>query len=259
VSASPRILLVIGEAKCATSTLYAHLVSHPFFCPPPRKELHYFDRACEPAWNYDQCFVPTSDDYLRQLKAGCADFSEYDYLIDATPSYLRTPGVEELVKRHVQNPLFIISLRNPVNRLYSNYWMLRRRGREAEQVPFDEYADHYIETKRLQRTPITFDYATNIERWFDKFEDRSLFFVDFCEEMARDGRRYMARLGRFLGLPIRLDLGANVIPGAPINAEPCRHYPSMQSSTADRLSDYFYPYDMALERLLKCTLPWRRI
>jgi hypothetical protein len=136
-------VLMIGEAKCGTSAVFEHLVSHGRFCPTPFKELHYFDRTCSFAWNHEPNFVPQAKEYHQRLTAQCAGRCNHLYTIDATPAYLRTPGVERLVRQMVYDPRIVVLLRNPATRLYSNYWMHRRRGRLAGQS-FNTFATEYI-------------------------------------------------------------------------------------------------------------------
>ena len=173
ISMKPTVLM-IGEAKCGTSAVLEHLVGHGRFCPPPRKELHYFDRTCSSARNHDPNFVPRAQEYHRSLAVQCVDQCGHLYTIDATPSYLRTPGVERLAHEMIHDPRIMVLLRNPATRLYSNYWMHRRRGRLAGQS-FEAFATEYIQRDLHRTAPITFDYATNLARWFRTFPDQHRF------------------------------------------------------------------------------------
>ena len=249
-------VLLIGEAKCGTSAVFEHLVDHGRFCPPPAKELHYFDRTCNFAWNHEPHFVPHAKEYHQRLAARCAGHCGHRYTIDATPSYLRTPGVERLAHEMVHDPRIVVLLRNPATRLYSNYWMHRRRGRLAGQS-FEAFATEYIERDLHRTAPITFDYATNLARWFRTFTDQRRFFIDFHDSLVRSPDAFMATLADFLEIPPSATRPPVVIPEAPPGALPMQHYPPMEASVAARLEEYFAPFDDALVRLLNRELPWR--
>ncbi len=51
--------LIIGAAKCGTTSLYYYLKQHPCFAPSLRKEVYFFDRTYRrgPAWY--RAFFPT--------------------------------------------------------------------------------------------------------------------------------------------------------------------------------------------------------
>lgn len=249
-------VLMIGEAKCGTSAVFEHLVSHGRFCPTPFKELHYFDRTCSFAWNHEPNFVPQAKEYHQRLTAQCAGRCNHLYTIDATPAYLRTPGVERLVRQMVYDPRIVVLLRNPATRLYSNYWMHRRRGRLAGQS-FNTFATEYIQRDLHRTAPITFDYATNLARWFRTFADQRRFFIGFHELLVRSPDTFMASLADFLEIPISLTRPPVIIPEAPPGALPMQHYPPIPASTAKQLDEYFAPFDDALTQLLNRDLPWR--
>ena len=255
ISMKPTVLM-IGEAKCGTSAVFEHLVGQGRFCPPPRKELHYFDRTCSSARNHDPNFVLQAKEYHQCLTAQCAGHCGHRYTIDATPAYLRTPGVERLVREMVYDPRIVVLLRNPATRLYSNYWMHRRRGRLAGQS-FDTFATEYIQRDLHRTAPITFDYATNLARWFRTFTDQRRFFIGFHESLVRSPDTFMASLADFPEIPLSLTRPPVIIPGAPPGALPMQHYPPIPASAANRLDEYFAPFDDALAQLLNRDLPWR--
>jgi len=111
--------LVIGIKKGGTSFLYHLLSQHPCVEPAAFKDLHYFDFLFEEGveW-YRRCFpVPRRKDGRRTITG------------EGTP-YLDWPSAPEKVAEVVPQVRLIDLLRDPVDRAYSEYQMVARKGRE---------------------------------------------------------------------------------------------------------------------------------
>ncbi|MCP9926740.1 sulfotransferase [Cyanobium sp. CH-040] len=251
------VILVIGEAKCGTSTVHEKLAGHPLICSTKRKELHYFDRACPASWNYDKTFSPSSCEYFQQLKDNCCGDNRYRYLLDSTPSYLRTPGVESLVREMVPDPKFLVLVRDPVSRLHSNFWFLKRKGFFPDAKDFDEFVSTTTHEEHLATTDsVTFDYASNLERWFRAFGGREKFLVIVFEEMIRWDNLFAEHLSEFLCLKFTPGFERVVIPQAPKGAKPFSHYPAISSYARKKLHAEFSEGINRLSTLLQRRLPW---
>ncbi|TMG85054.1 MAG: sulfotransferase domain-containing protein [Betaproteobacteria bacterium] len=113
--------LVAGAQKGGTSALDAYLREHPELCLPREKELHFFDTdrffAVEPVdyTPYHRSFDPASPQRL---------------LGEVTPAYLYWPTAAERIARYNPAMKFIMVLRNPVTRAFSQWNMARQRKRE---------------------------------------------------------------------------------------------------------------------------------
>src|SRR5206468_11965479 len=108
-------LIVVGVPKAGTGSLFAYLSQHPDICPGDEKEIGYFNyfnplrHSGEP---------PPLKEYAKHF-AGCGD---QRYRFEATPtySYGGTPVIEAM-KRLLASPKIVLTLRNPVDRLWSAY------------------------------------------------------------------------------------------------------------------------------------------
>lgn len=111
--------LIIGATKSATTWLQQSLQQDAsVYMPDP--ELHYFSR------NFDK----GGDWYLSQF-----DTTEAHCLIgEKSNSYMDTPGVAKRIRQAMPDVLLIAQLRNPVDRAYSDYCMLFRRGEAGRDV-----------------------------------------------------------------------------------------------------------------------------
>ena len=123
--------VIIGARKAGTTFLYNLLTRHPYVEPAAAKEVHYFDNLIEKEdveW-YSRCFPAPQHREGRRTITG-----------EATP-YLAHPLAPERMARVVPQARLIALLRNPVDRAYSDYQHVVRRGRE----------------------PLTFDAAVRLE------------------------------------------------------------------------------------------------
>lgn len=188
--------VVAGAQKSGTSLLRKYLQQHPAICTSHKKEVHFFD---EPAF----------------FKEGVPDYQAYEAMYpparpgvlrgDVTPAYL---FVEECAARvHAYNPdmKILVMLRNPVERAFSHWNMMRQKqleplafpdALEAEATraqacaPFQDKAFSYIARGR---------YAGQLERWFGYFP-REQFLILRMEDIARNHAIAMVRVFGFLGI-----------------------------------------------------------
>lgn len=111
--------IVIGAAKAATTWIAYQLRQRPdVFMPGP--EPHYFSRCYDrgPAW-YQSLFADADDTQMVGEKSA-------DYLAD--------PNVPRRIAALLPEVRLIAQLRNPIERAYSDYCMLFRRGQVSGDV-----------------------------------------------------------------------------------------------------------------------------
>ena len=113
--------VVAGVKKAGTTALDAYLREHPEICMGDIKEVHFFDE--------DEHFSGRRPDY-RVYHAFFSPRPSHKLLGDATPSDMYWPHGRERI--HAYNPAmkFILLLRNPVERAYSEWNINRGKGNE---------------------------------------------------------------------------------------------------------------------------------
>lgn len=113
--------LVIGAMRAGTTSLYRYLHAHPgaFLTP---KELQFFTDH----------FSKGLDWYLAQFDGALAG----QLLGEATADYFARRSAMGRIASTLPNAKLIISMRDPVKRAWSHYWLLRERGIETR--PFDQ-------------------------------------------------------------------------------------------------------------------------
>lgn len=255
--------IIIGAAKSATTWLQEQLQSDPqVYMPDP--ELHFFAREYSrgDSWYLSQF----SDEGLGRTVG------------EKSNSYLYNPDAALRIHQHLPQVKLIAQLRNPVERAYSGYCMLLRRGEVGTDIgtyldPASEENARFLETG---------NYAAHLQVYIDLFGPEALLIL-FFEGVQDSPEMQMSRARAHLGLPPRplaphgqdkvKDKGVPVVPPKlskrlawmkPI-AQPVRDtfafkavrgviarkikYPPLTHELRMRLNEYYKPTIEALEQM----------
>lgn len=127
-----RPIIVGGASKSGTTALFYYLMQHPEICMSKKKELHFFAReylAKEvggPGDKFILAEIPRDfDEYLSHY-----DFNGENVFFDISPSYLYHYKCADNISSVFPNAKLIFILRNPVDKVYSQYLHLVGAGRE---------------------------------------------------------------------------------------------------------------------------------
>src|SRR5918997_3410699 len=129
-------LLVIGAPKAGTSALHAALATHPQVYVSPVKEPKYYmcTDAPPPAYcgpgdaHSRQEWVWRAEDYAS-LFAGAPEGS---VRLESTPFYLYLRSARRRLAEELPEARFVVVVRDPVDRAYSNWMHLWVDGLEPE-------------------------------------------------------------------------------------------------------------------------------
>ncbi len=193
--------LIVGAAKCGTTSLFHYLNEHPKIFIPEIKECRYFSQLGNDHQGLGaEYFVNTgiSDEngYLELFKNQkdklCGDISN-DYLYYYERSI---PNIKKLLGEDVK---IIIILRNPVDRAYSNYMHSVRDG--WEDSSFEEAI--IKEPLRIQKNWAWPYHYVNVGRYFkqvksylDNFKNVKIYLF----EDLKNKQEFMNSLFSFLKL-----------------------------------------------------------
>jgi Sulfotransferase family len=282
-SCGPNLFLV-GAAKCATTALWVHLGAHPEIHMSSVKEPHFFSRSETPG--HPSVRDPAA--YARLFESGAAR----RFRGEASTSYLWDPDSPAAIRRAAPDARIIVSLRDPVERLYSHYWSLSKAGLEHRR--FDEAIRAELEGEvDLAAVPPPYVsrgfYAEQLARYLDAFGAAAVIVVYF-DELAADVRGTMRGVFERLGLDpepaLRLDpaprfrferprnraaglalrvpglrrLGRRLLP-EPLRSRVGRvviqlEKPPMDPGLRRVLRDVYASHDARLRELLGRPLPW---
>jgi len=233
--------LIIGAARCGTSSLHANLARHPRIKPPNPlafkqfasnyKEIHFFDKTVK--------FNKGSDFYRSFFVGPPQQF----YYFESTPNYLYQPKVPARVKALLPDAKFIVMLRNPVDRAWSHFSNWQKKCGWPESILYDPHSE--ILKKGI--------YHEQLARWFEHF-DRKQFFIIRSEDFFANERHVIKKTLEFLGLQPALD--TTVVYYDPRKKK--KGNPPMSVKLRRDLKTFYRPHNNELERLLDRNFGWLR-
>lgn len=233
--------IIIGAARCGTSSLWANLAEHPRLQPPNEKaflrfatnykEVHFFDK--DHKWKL-------GGDFYRSFFVGPPQ--QY-YYFESTPNYLFQLNVPERVKKILPEAKFIVMLRNPVDRAWSHFSNWRHKRGLKERVLYDP--NHEILKKGI--------YHEQLARWFKHFE-RSQFLIIRSEDYFANEASILKRTLEFVGVE-------SIVSTKPIYYDPVKQKkgnPPMTVKLRRDLKTFYRPHNNELEKLLNRNFGWLR-
>jgi hypothetical protein len=198
-------LLVVGVPKAGTGSLFDYLSQHPQICGSDEKEVGYFN-FFDPRRHPGP--PPPLDAYSRHF-AHCADEA---YAVEATPNYCYNgQPVIDAIRRTLPSVRIVLSLRNPVDRLWSAYTFQRELGNLSKVRSFEQYVDILEQRRREHTGPVPRGhlnglhigyYGDYVPLWLSAFGDDIR--IVFAEDLFRDPMAVVVDLLRWL----RLDTSA---------------------------------------------------
>lgn len=189
--------LVIGAQKCATTWLYKCLREHPeLYLPPYKRDVDHLASQ-----EYQEKGI---EHYFRHFEGARKD----QKIADVSVEYLFDASCAELVYRHIPDPKFIVSLRNPVERAISAYsWHIRKGF--IPDLPLDEGMQRVINQNgnnySLPAKQIYQDilergfYDLQLERYLKYFDVNNFLFVLY-DKIQENPDEVIERIYEFIGV-----------------------------------------------------------
>ncbi|HUO84867.1 MAG TPA: sulfotransferase domain-containing protein [Thermoanaerobaculia bacterium] len=173
-----RYLLLIGAAKCGTTTLFQHLIGHPSIAVPSEKEPGFFltaksraggVEAYERLWNFD----PALHRWALEASTGYSSFPFF-------------PDVPESIHQFGIRPKLLYLVRDPIDRITSsvNFGIAMQWYGPDSIPPLDRFIDDS-------------NYQLQIGRYLRMFPRESLLVLDHAE-LEQDPARLVRRITEYL-------------------------------------------------------------
>lgn len=174
----------IGAPKAGTTWLFKCLQEHPEIFMTPAKETLFFD------YPYHESKISEYETYFSN-DAGAVAVGEI------STNYLTSEQAPERIQRHIPNVRLFVSLRNPLDQIYSHYWHLSRQNfhsSDRTRWSFEEALDKYA--KPLIEPAL---YYKHLQRWLQYF-DRSQLLIIFYDDICKQPEEVVKKLYFFLGV-----------------------------------------------------------
>jgi hypothetical protein len=165
----------VGPARTGTTWLHQKLMGHVDL-PLNIKETKYFER-----------YHSRGIEWYASLFKHCKG----DRPIAEICPYLAGPKAPEWIAEVIPNCKFIVTLRDPVDRMYSHYKMMC--GYAFTRLPVEQalLKDPFLRQGSL--------YARNLERWFAIFP-RDRFLITFYEDLRERPQTFLNSIADFIGI-----------------------------------------------------------
>lgn len=264
-------VFILGATKSGSSSLTSILWQHPAHVSPVTKEHMYLQKLPHFHSNYE--FHPWAAFLWGRYRNGHATYSLAGYrkffplgmrmrwrryrlgngfTSECDPFNLYCPVAMDRIHTFADAPKFIIALRDPIDRAFSDYNMHATRGKQKktfEQAIEDELAG--TEKRFRFRYLNQGIYEPHIQRWLEQFP-RESFFILSAEDLFENPTEITRQMFEFLDLPqppSALDL-------SPKNVG--EYAKRMEPATRRKLAEYFRPHNERLYALLGRDLGWSR-
>ena len=171
---------IVGAPKSGTTSMSYYLMQHPQVFMPENLEPYYFARLDIPQ-NYKREIISDGKKYLNLFKnaKNCKAIGE------SSPVYLYCPHSALEIKNRFPNSKIIISLRNPIEIAYSEYFSLKFMGFDKNRS-FNELLD--ASKEQLDQNEFHIDslleagfYSKHIKRFQKIFSKNQIKIIIFEE------------------------------------------------------------------------------
>jgi hypothetical protein len=175
-------LIVIGAMKCGTTSLHYYLDTHPEISMSKKKELDFF--ILEKNW-------PKGAEWYESNFVGRARI--YGESSPHYTNYPRFPGVPERMHSVIPDTKLIYLVRDPIERMISDYVHLRSIRRETRGVA--EALTDRAENRYLNRSK----YFMQLEQYLRYFPPSNIFVIT-QEELYHRRFETLQMIFRYLGV-----------------------------------------------------------
>lgn len=278
-----------GFPKSGSTYVYNILTNHSLIRPGTIKEPHLwkFDFQSRGQPDFDKLAVFA---YLANFNMGTkCSMSDPDCLtVDASQSllwdarhFVNNCDMPRLLRKFVPNAKFVIIMRNPVDRMYSDFhafslnycrkvfptkallpyifdYEMRHEVKRFQKCVKDhspDYCSHYT----LATSPAIHEkcgeirlssslYVMHIRRWL-QFFPRDQFLFLRLEDISRDLYSAMKQIWSFVGAPVIPKSEFELIRQS-VTRRPASYFP-IKDETRVILTKFFHPFNLDLSRLLE--------
>jgi hypothetical protein len=258
-------VFILGATKAGSTSLTSMLFSHPLHVGAFAKELMYLQKLpnFKSAWEWNPYVAllwgRVSNGHAQYCLGGYRKFFPLKLQMtlraalkgraitsDCDPFNLYCPTALERIKGFARDPRFVISLRNPIDRAYSDYNMNTKRITPLDRRSFEQAIDDELsgrETRFRRRYLNQSVYEPNVRRWIEAF-GRERVLILKAENIFKNPAGAASEMFAFLGLP---DTSAD----ADVSQKNIGEYAApLSPQTRTRLAEYFAPHNDRLGDLI---------
>lgn len=252
--------IIIGAQKGGTTSLYAYLCEHPQVLPAFSKEVHYFD------YNFHKGLPWYYSNFPLSLRLHALESWQHHKLVtgEASPYYLFHPLAPQRISTLLPDVKLIVVLRNPIDRAFSHYQMMVRKG--VETLPFEEAMEAEMQRLEEDRARLEQDNLYRAEKYQRmSYVSRGLYFDQLLrfDQFACRGQLLVLKSEDFFAYPQdTYDLVLNFLGLEPwqlkdIQPQNQGHYQDqIKPGTYEHLVEFYRPNNLKLYEYLGKDFNW---
>jgi hypothetical protein len=203
-----KLLLIIGEQKCGTTSLFDYLAAHPNVFASNRKQTFFFMPDSFQNINKTEVPIKYSEDPDEFLKLFPGYSGAEDYLLEATPDYLHTQQALERIRafeKVFEEIIILIVLRDPIQRFRSWFNFAKQQKTIEQSTTLTEF---YRMNRPVEESYVSFDscffaletgmYEKNIPAYTEVFGSNVRVYS--FEDMKENAGQFMSQVSHDVGL-----------------------------------------------------------
>ena len=171
---------LVGVPKSASTWIYECCTGHPQIATPIEDSLKFYDLKYH-----------KGRQWYRKKFEHC-DASKV--VIDPSPTYIRSPSAPARIAADFPDAKFIVSLRNPVDRAFSQFWHEKKNGDILFE--FEDCLEKFLLFSWYIDTGM---YADLLDRWLVHF-DRSRFKIVLFDDLRSDPSAFIEDIFLYMGV-----------------------------------------------------------
>ena len=241
--------IIIGEARCGTTSLFNYICENNRVLPPSKKEIHFFDYKFHNGKSWYKAYFPIKN---KNKITG-----------EATPYYFSHPKAAKRLKETFPKMKIILILRNPIDRAISSYYKQRKLSLEhiesvekavdLEDVRLKESMYNMLNKNDYDYNHKNYAYVKrglyyeNLKRWMTLFDDDQMLIFEFDDLFGNLEANYK-RVVDFLDIDDRKMYFEHFNKGS---------YKNINPKFRAKLASLFEDNNKKLYKLLKVDYNWK--
>lgn len=238
--------ILAGCARCGSTSLYRYLQKHPMIIKPKKKELNFFNEKFDKGYNY----------YLNLFNKA----KKNQLSFEASINYFSHPNVPKRIFDFKKDIKLIFLFRNPVDRCYSHYYLLRRT--QSSLGDFNSYIENNLKKYTNNITDNIFKYHYPITRgiyynqllWWLKYFSKDQMCIIKSEDLFKNPNNTYNKILEFLNIDL-LDL-SDFKRYNPISKSPHGQPPEMNEKIKAKLTKFYKNHNEKFYSLIDRDMKW---
>ena len=260
ITGSARVLpdfLIIGAKRCGTTTLFQYLPEHPSIARSHHDNMGFFSDNFHLGVNWYRSFFPTKF-FKNKIKKKHNEFRAFD----VTTKYIESKKTAENIRTIKSNMKIIVILRNPIDRVFSQFHTSIRDGEEKRRFEevinyeideinkelSDKKENHQLDFRKGKQNYIKKSlYAMQLNHWFGVFPKENILVLS-TEDLKTKKIDTYNQIFDFLKLPRFVIKGEKIMQKG--------NYEPMKKDTRKNLYEFFKEHNEDLFNLIDKRFDW---